>query len=193
MAGYVAAYRVGMLVSGAGVVGLTAWLETRGLRQGRGVAHRLLRCGAAGAGRAAGRAVCARAEGAVAAGERGAQVGCAGARAVDGPRTPSPDFLSRDAALAVLAFCRALQAVRCAGRRHDRAVRAGRLGYDKATYAAIVKGLGLAAAADRRLCRRRRGARAAARHGAVARRHPADGLQPGVRVALAISRRAPGR
>ena len=30
MAGYVAAYRIGMLVSGAGVVGLTAWLETRG-------------------------------------------------------------------------------------------------------------------------------------------------------------------
>ena len=30
MAGYVAAYRIGMLVSGAGVVGLTAWLEARG-------------------------------------------------------------------------------------------------------------------------------------------------------------------
>jgi PAT family beta-lactamase induction signal transducer AmpG len=31
MAGYVAAYRVGMLASGAGVIGLTAWLETLGL------------------------------------------------------------------------------------------------------------------------------------------------------------------
>src|SRR5207237_8193405 len=30
MAGYVAAYRVGMLASGAGVVGLTAWLEAAG-------------------------------------------------------------------------------------------------------------------------------------------------------------------
>ena len=31
MASYVAAYRIGMLVSGAGVVGLTAWLEAKGL------------------------------------------------------------------------------------------------------------------------------------------------------------------
>ena len=31
MASYVAAYRIGMLASGAGVIGLTAWLETRGL------------------------------------------------------------------------------------------------------------------------------------------------------------------
>ena len=61
MAGYVAAYRVGMLVSGAGVVGLTAWLETRGLRQDRGVADRLWRCRGAGAGRAARRAAGARA------------------------------------------------------------------------------------------------------------------------------------
>src|SRR2546423_13740218 len=33
MAGYVAAYRVGMLASGAGVVGLTAWLEAAGWRK----------------------------------------------------------------------------------------------------------------------------------------------------------------
>jgi len=31
MASYVAAYRVGMLTSGAGVIGLSAWLETQGL------------------------------------------------------------------------------------------------------------------------------------------------------------------
>src|SRR3990172_1977403 len=31
MAGYVAAYRIGMLVSGAGVIGLTAWLEVQGV------------------------------------------------------------------------------------------------------------------------------------------------------------------
>src|SRR5262245_26034746 len=31
MASYVAAYRVGMLVSGAGVIALTAWLEARGV------------------------------------------------------------------------------------------------------------------------------------------------------------------
>ena len=34
MAGYVAAYRIGMLVSGAGVIGLTAWLEAQGAGQG---------------------------------------------------------------------------------------------------------------------------------------------------------------
>ena len=31
MAAYVAAYRIGMLVSGAGMIGLAAWLETKGL------------------------------------------------------------------------------------------------------------------------------------------------------------------
>ena len=31
MASYVAAYRIGMLASGAGVIGLTAWLEAQGL------------------------------------------------------------------------------------------------------------------------------------------------------------------
>ena len=48
MAGYVAAYRIGMLASGAGVVVLTAWLEARGLEQDGGVADRLRRRGAAG-------------------------------------------------------------------------------------------------------------------------------------------------
>ena len=31
MAGYVAAYRIGMLASGAGVIGFSAWLEAQGL------------------------------------------------------------------------------------------------------------------------------------------------------------------
>ena len=85
-----------------------------------------------------------------------------------------------------------LQAVRCAGRRHDRAVRAvarlrqGHLRRDR-------EGRGPGGAADRRLCRRRRRQGPAAGHGAVARRHPADDLQPGLRVARTGSRRAPGR
>ena len=104
MAGYVAAYRVGMLVSGAGVVGLTAWLEARGFEQGGGVADRLWRCGAAGAGGAAGRAAGARAGGARPRTRPRRQVGRAGARARDGRASAFADFLSRDAALAVLAF-----------------------------------------------------------------------------------------
>ena len=38
MAGYVAAYRIGMLVSGAGVIGLTAWLEAKGMARFTGEA-----------------------------------------------------------------------------------------------------------------------------------------------------------
>ena len=63
MAGYVAAYRIGMLASGAGVIGLTAWLEARGLEQDRGLAASPMRVAAllvlVGL---AGRAVCARAQ-----------------------------------------------------------------------------------------------------------------------------------
>ena len=84
MAGYVAAYRIGMLASGAGVVVLTAWLEAQGWSKAAvwpiayGVAA------AAGAGGIVGRAVCARAGGARC--RRRRQAGRAGARAVDGPR-----------------------------------------------------------------------------------------------------------
>ena len=192
MAGYVAAYRIGMLASGAGVIGLTAWLETRGLEQDRGVADRLWRCRAAGAGRAAA-PCCWRASRRRACAEpRRRDKSDALARVLSTARDAFADFLSRDAALAVLAFvvlyklCDAL-----AGAMTAPFVLS--LGYDKATYAAIVKGAGPCGPAGRRLCRRRRGARAAAGHGAVARRHPADGLQPGLRVALAVSRRARGR
>ena len=52
MAGYVAAYRIGMLASGAGVIGFTRVAGDAGLEQGRRVADRLCRRRAAGAGRA---------------------------------------------------------------------------------------------------------------------------------------------
>ena len=103
------------------------------------------------------------------------------------------DFLTRDAAIAVLVFvvlyklCDAL-----AGAMTAPFVLGG-LGYDKATYAAIVKGVGLGGAAGRRICRRGGGACAAAFTRAVARRRAADDLQFRVRVALLPAGRRRGR
>jgi MFS transporter, PAT family, beta-lactamase induction signal transducer AmpG len=141
MAGYVAAYRIGMLVSGAGVIGLTAWLEAQGFSKetvwpiAYAVAAALVVVGL---------------------------LAVLLAREPDAPAPPEPeakadaltrvfrtawhafaDFLSRDAAVAVLVFvvlyklCDAL-----AGAMTAPFVLS--LGYDKATYAAIVKGIGLA-------------------------------------------------
>ena len=111
------------------------------------------------------------------------------ARVLRTARDAFADFLSRDAALAVLVFvilyklCDAL-----AGAMTAPFVLS--LGYDKGTYAAIVKGVGLAALLIGGFAG---GAVATAlplATRAVARRHPADDLQPGLRVALAASRRA---
>jgi MFS transporter, PAT family, beta-lactamase induction signal transducer AmpG len=142
MAGYVAAYRVGMLASGAGVVGLTAWLEAAGWSKtavwpiAYGVAALLVLVGLFAA-------LFAR--------EPRTHVPPAHnpdnalARVLATARDAFADFLSRDAALATLAFvvlyklCDAL-----AGAMTAAFVLSG-LGYDKASYAAIVKGLGLAA------------------------------------------------
>ena len=143
MASYVAAYRIGMLASGAGVIGLTAWLEAQGLDKtvvwpiAFAVAAALVLVGLA--------AVLLAREPATgadpgAAPDRSAAV----ARVVRTARDAFVDFLSRDAALAVLAFvilyklCDAL-----AGAMTAPFVLS--LGYDKGTYAAIVKGVGLAA------------------------------------------------
>ena len=143
MASYVAAYRVGMLVSGAGVIVLTAWLEARGFDKSRtwaiayGVAALLVLVGLA--------AVLMAREPAAAFADAAPSSGAALVRVADRARAAFDDFLSRDAALAVLAFvvlyklCDAL-----AGAMTAPFVLVA-LGYDKATYAAIVKGLGLAA------------------------------------------------
>ena len=143
MAGYVAAYRIGMLASGAGVIKLAAWLEAQGLSKvtlwpiAYAVAGALVVVGllAVLVGR-----------------EPRAQPGSGDHRA----RQHAPQrvyraaqgafaqFLSRDAAIAVLVFvvlyklCDAL-----AGRMTAPFVLS--LGYDKDTYANIVKGVGLGA------------------------------------------------
>ena len=143
MASYVAAYRIGMLASGAGVIGLTAWLETRGLDKtvvwpiAFAVAAALVLVGFAAV--LLGRGPQTGAAAAVAA-DKSAAV----ARVARTAKDSFVDFLSRDAALAVLAFvilyklCDAL-----AGAMTAPFVLS--LGYDKGTYAAIVKGVGLAA------------------------------------------------
>jgi len=143
MASYVAAYRIGMLASGAGVIGLTAWLEAQGLDKtvvwpiAFAVAAALVAVGLA--------AVLLAREPATGADPGAAQDRSAAvARVARTARDAFADFLSRDAALAVLAFvilyklCDAL-----AGAMTAPFVLS--LGYDKGTYAAIVKGVGLAA------------------------------------------------
>ena len=143
MASYVAAYRIGMLASGAGVIGLTAWLEAQGLDKmvvwpiAFAVAATLVVVGLA--------AVLLGREPATGADPGAAEdKSAAVARVARTARDAFVDFLSRDAALAVLAFvilyklCDAL-----AGAMTAPFVLS--LGYDKGTYAAIVKGVGLAA------------------------------------------------
>jgi PAT family beta-lactamase induction signal transducer AmpG len=145
MAGYVTAYRVGALVSGAGVVAFTAWLETRGFGKPAvwSIAYSL-----------AALLVLVGLLAVLVAPEPEA----AGAEALVNPAQPDAlgrvartaeaafgEFLTRDAALAVLAFvvfyklCDALAAAMTPS-----FLLTG-LGYDKGTYAAIVKGLGFAA------------------------------------------------
>jgi MFS transporter, PAT family, beta-lactamase induction signal transducer AmpG len=143
MASYVAAYRIGMLASGAGVIGLTAWLEAQGLDKtvvwpiAFAVAAALVVVGLM--------AVLLGREPATGADPGAAEdKSAAVARVARTARDAFVDFLSRDAALAVLAFvilyklCDAL-----AGAMTAPFVLS--LGYDKGTYAAIVKGVGLAA------------------------------------------------
>jgi PAT family beta-lactamase induction signal transducer AmpG len=143
MAGYVAAYRIGMLVSGAGIIGLSAWLEAQGVSKIAvwpivyGVAAVLVLVGlfAVLAGREPeGRAARSKAE----------TKSDALTRVFLTARDAFADFLSRDAAAGVLVFvvlyklCDAL-----AGTMTAPFVLS--LGYDKGTYAAIVKGVGLGA------------------------------------------------
>jgi len=141
MASYVAAYRVGMLASGAGVIGLSAWLETQGLAKEAVwpmayAAAALLVLVGLGATLLAKEPSSDKREEAEAAGTL--------ARLFETAKGAFSDFLARDAALAILAFvvlfklCDAL-----AGTMTAPFVLS--LGYTKATYAAIVKGVGLAA------------------------------------------------
>jgi len=142
MASYVAAYRIGMLASGAGVIGLSAWLDSQGLDTA--TVWPLAYAAAAGLvliGLAA--ALFAR-EPETPNGADAMQGEGALARLYETAKGAFSEFLLRDAAIAVLAFvvlfklCDALAGTMTAPYVLS-------LGYSKAAYAAIVKGVGLAA------------------------------------------------
>lgn len=143
MASYVAAYRVGMLASGAGVIGFSAWLEHQGLS--RDAIWPIAYAGAALlmlVGLAA--ALLAREPSSDTDASSTTPRPAATKRLLDTAQGAFSEFFIRDAALAILAFvvifklCDAL-----AGTMTAPFVLS--LGYTKGEYAAIVKGVGLAA------------------------------------------------
>ena len=142
MAGYVAAYRIGMLASGAGVLVLVAWLETKGVAR-----DAVWMWGYIAAGLCMVLGIVAT----LLATEPDAPP-----QTVDHNHKPLQrlyetatgafgEFLARDAAIAVLLFvvlykfCDAFAGALTAAFVIN-------IGFDKATYAAVVKGVGLAAA-----------------------------------------------
>lgn len=144
MASYVAAYRIGMLVSGAGVVGFSAWLEAQGWSKeaiwpiAYAAAAALVLVGLMAV-------LLAREPARPDAGDTAAAArGTPFARLLGTASGAFVEFFSRDAAVAVLLFvvlfklCDAL-----AGAMTAPFVLS--LGYSKGEYAAIVKGVGLAA------------------------------------------------
>lgn len=145
MASYVAAYRIGMLASGAGVIALAAWFESTGLDKTT-IWRLAYTCAAALVLVGLVASLLAREPGREAEQETSEPVAAVVQRPsiFETARTAFSDFFSKDAAIAILAFvvlyklCDAL-----AGTMTAPFVLS--LGYDKASYAAIVKGVGLAA------------------------------------------------
>ena len=139
MAGYVAAYRIGMLASGAGVIGFSAWLETQGFD--KAAVWPLAYAAAAGLVLVGLFAAIIAKEPKTDLDEKPVE-GSPMARLFDTAKGAFSEFLARDAAVAILLFvilyklCDAL-----AGTMTAPFVLS--LGYSKATYAAIVKGVGL--------------------------------------------------
>ena len=142
MAGYVAAYRIGMLASGAGVIALTAWLEHIGVAR-----ETVWMWGYVAAAALVGVGLFASVM---------ATEPAAPADVVDKTRDPFSrvlltafgafrEFLTRPEAIVILLFvvlfkfCDAFAGVLTGPFVID-------VGFDKATYAGIVKGVGLAAA-----------------------------------------------
>lgn len=142
MAGYVAAYRIGMLVSGAGVLVLVAWLETKGVARDAVWMWGYI---------AAGICMLLGIVATLLATEPDAPPQVVDhnhkplQRLVETATGAFGEFLARDAAVAVLLFvvlykfCDAFAGALTAAFVIN-------LGFDKATYAAVVKGVGLAAA-----------------------------------------------
>jgi PAT family beta-lactamase induction signal transducer AmpG len=141
VAGYVAAYRVGMLASGVGVIGFTAWLESAGLDK---VASWPIAYAAAAGMVLIGLLASVLAKEPKSDLEEKPVEGDRFERLYETAKGSFSEFLMRDAAIGVLLFvvlyklCDAL-----AGTMTAPFVLS--LGYSKAMYIAIVKGVGLAA------------------------------------------------
>ena len=141
MAGYVAAYRIGMLTSGAGVLVLVTWFESIGIARDTVWAWGYA---AAGAAMVIGLAATMLAR-EPAAPERPAQHGTPLKRIGATAFGAFGEFLTRDSAILILLFvvlykfCDAFAGALTAAFVID-------IGFDRATYAAVVKGVGLAAA-----------------------------------------------
>ncbi len=143
MASYVAAYRIGMLASGAGVIGFSAWLELQGLSKDAvwpiayAAAALLVLVGLAATLLAR---EPERSADEVAAEEGGSAL----LRLIATAKGAFSEFLLRDAAVAILAFVLLFKlSDALAGTMTAPFVLS--LGYSKATYAAVVKGAGLVA------------------------------------------------
>ena len=161
MAGYVAAYRIGMLASGAGVIGFSAWLETHGLSKeavwplAYAAAAVLVLVGLFAA-------IVAREPQSDARTRAARRAGSPLLRLLRDRQGRLRRFLVARRGARHPAVRRHVQAVRCAGRHHDGAVRpVARL--HQGDVCGDRQRRRPCGAADRRLCRRRRRARAAAR------------------------------
>ena len=143
MAGYVAAYRIGMLASGAGVLVLVAWLESIGVA--RETVWMWGYIGAAACMIVGLAATLLAREPAAPAKPKEETTGNPLHRIVATATGAFGEFLSRESAVAILLFvvlykfCDAFAGVLTAPFVIS-------IGFDKATYAAVVKGVGLAAA-----------------------------------------------
>jgi PAT family beta-lactamase induction signal transducer AmpG len=141
MAGFVAAYRIGMLVSGAGVLVLVSWFESLGIDRGAVWAWGYA---AAAAAMIVGLAATLLAREPPAP-ERPAAEGNVLQRVSSTAFGAFREFLSRESAILILLFvvlykfCDAFAGALTAAFVID-------IGFDRATYAAVVKGVGLAAA-----------------------------------------------
>ncbi|GGF77192.1 MFS transporter [Azorhizobium oxalatiphilum] len=143
MAGYVAAYRIGMLVSGAGIIAVVTWLEFRGLPHdsvwawGYGIAAACMGLGILAT------LIAREPDGAPRMPHEGGALGTM-KRVFTTAYGAFSDFLTRNQAVAILAFVTLY--------KFSDALAGGltasfiiSIGFDKAVYAGIVKGVGLAA------------------------------------------------
>ena len=142
MAGYVAAYRVGMLASGAGVVLLVAWFELLGVPRAEVWAWGYL---AAAAMVGVGLFAALMAKEPPAPADAPPREGKVVTRVMQTAVGAFSEFLTRNSAVAILLFVVLFKFCDAFAGTLTGAFVIG-IGFDKATYAGVVKGVGFAAA-----------------------------------------------